>query len=176
MTWMRRTTFIAAAGIALAGLLALSPADAAAHGRRGMRGRVAVGGLYSWDPFYFGYGFGYGFGPGFGPYFPYDRRPAGGIDLNAAMIAGWGGIDLRVKPGQAEVWVDGKYMDEARELDGTPSFLWLPEGAHRVTVRKGGFLTFEAPIEVRRGTVKRLKIRMRPGESLPGGPGVALAR
>jgi hypothetical protein len=144
-----------------------------------MRVRPAVrvlGGFYGWDPFYFGYGFGYGLGPWGVGYFPYAPRPAGGVDLSAAMIAGWGAIDLNVKPGQAEVWVDGKYVDEARDLDGTPSFLWLPEGAHQLTVRKGGYATFEAPIEVRRGTLKELKVRMKPGESQLSGPSVALAR
>jgi hypothetical protein len=176
MTWRDRTK-MTAAGLVLAGLVAFWPADAAARGHRGMGRPIVAGGFYGWDPLYFGYGFGYGFGPYLGPcFFPYDRGPAGGVDLNAAMIAGYGAIDLRVKPGEAEVWVDGKYVDEARELDGTPRFLWLPEGAHKLTVRKGGFATFEAPIEVRRGTVKQLKIRMKPGESQPAGSGVALAR
>jgi hypothetical protein len=166
MDW-RRGTGIVAASVALAGLLALWPADAAARGRRGVRRAPAIrvlhlGGLYGAGP-YVGdpyYGFGYGFGP-FWP--PYEQRPEGGIDPNIAMLAGWGAVDLNVKPNRAEVWVDGKYVAEARDLDGSPRFLWLPEGEHRLMVRKGGYVTFEAPIEIERGVVKELKLRMKRG-------------
>ena len=91
--------------------------------------------------------------------------PPGGVDLNAAMVAGYGGVDLNVKPNRADVWVDGKYVGEARDLDGSPTYLWLAEGPHRIAVHKGGYLVFDEPIEVRRGMLTELKVRLQPGDS-----------
>jgi hypothetical protein len=95
----------------------------------------------------------------------YAYRPEGGVDPDVAMMAGYGGVDLDVKPGQAEVWVDGKFVAEARDLDGYPSFLWLKEGVHHVVVYKGGYARFEEDIEVDRGAKKNLRIRLDKGES-----------
>jgi hypothetical protein len=179
MDW-REGTKALVASVALVGLVALWPTDAAARGRHGARRapapRVHVGGgFYGFGP-YFGYpylGLGYGFGPYWGPY---AARPEGGIDPNIAMMVGWGAIDLDVKPNRAEVWVDGQFVAEARNLDGSPSYLWLPEGEHHVEVRKGGFVTFEAPIDIERGMVKELKLRMKKGEAAPVRKHIAFAR
>ena len=107
-------------------------------------------------------------GPWLGPG-PYGFRPEGGIDPNLAMLAGWGAVDLNVKPGRAEVWVDGRYYGEARDFDGYPAYLWLPEGSHRVTVYKGGYVKFEETIDVQRGLKRDLKLRLEKGESEPPG-------
>ena len=89
--------------------------------------------------------------------------------MGAAMIAGMGAVELHVKPNRADVWVDGKYVGAARDLDGYPSYLWLPEGEHRVAVHKGGFLVFDEPINVQRGMKTKIKLKMQPGDSpLPG--------
>jgi len=89
--------------------------------------------------------------------------------MSAAFTAGYGAVDLNVKPGSAEVWVDGKFVAEAKDLDGNPSYLWLPESAHRVTVYKGGYTRFEEEIEVQRGHRKDLRVRLEKGESEPPG-------
>lgn len=177
----RRTrTIVAAAAILAAAALSL-PGTAEAQGRGGHGGR---GGYYRGPAFaggYYGYGFGwpyfaFGFGPYFGPYWgPYGYGPPGGIDMSAAFVAGYGAVDLNVKPGAAEVWVDGKYVAEGRDLDGYPSFLWLPEGVHHLVVYKGGYARFEEDIEVQRGFQKELKVRLEKGDSQPPGqkPGKA---
>lgn len=175
MTHWRRMGKILAAAVTLAGVAALLPPATEAHGRGGFRRgpRVHFGGFYGFYGFPY-YAFGYG--PFFGPYLgPYAYGPPGGLDLNVALLAGVGGIDLNVKPGQAEVWVDGKYTAEARDLDGYPSFLWLPEGVHRLVVYKGGYARFEEEVEVQRGVVKELKVRLEEGDSEPPGqrPGKA---
>lgn len=165
----RKARFWTVAAAAMLTALALAePPTVFAHGRgRGGRGPVVVvggrfGGFPFWGP---GWGFGGYYGP-YGPFFgPYAYRPEGGVDLNVAMMAGYGGVDLDVKPGQAEVWVDGKYVAEARDLDGYPSFLWLKKGVHHVVVYKGGYERFEEDIEVDRGVKKNLRIRLDKGES-----------
>jgi len=160
-----------AAAAALAVIAFASPQAAEAHGRHGSwRGPVVVSrGFYGYP--YFGFG---AWNPYWGPWGaygwgPYAYGPQGGLDLNVAMIAGYGAIDLNVKPKQAEVWVDGEYFGEARDLDGAPSYLWLPEGAHHVTIYKGGYASFDEKLDVRRGQRKELKVRLEKGESQPPG-------
>lgn len=151
----KRVVVVGIAAGALSILLGAAPAQA-----HGWHGHVAVGfgypywgyGPYWGGPWYGGWGFGYGFYP-----------PP--IDLNAATIAGVGAIDLNVKPGEAEVWVDGKFVDEAKELDGGPRYLWLKEGPHHVVIYRGGYASFDEQIDVRAGTARELKVRLEKGSS-----------
>jgi hypothetical protein len=153
----------------MAGALAFQPAKAEAHGHGGHAVVVHGGFYYPW--FGFGYGFGpyWGWGWGWGPYPAGWYGPPGGVDMNYAMMAGYGAVELKAKPDRADVWADGKYVAEARDLDGYPSYLWLPDGAHRLQVYKGGFKTFDEEIAVHRGVKTTLKVRLEPGESEPPG-------
>ena len=172
MNWKRITVTVSAVAVVIA-VMAFAPSEAQARGHHGGV-RVSVGGFYGLDPYF---GFGYGFGPFYGPYSPYwggywgpysgpyAHREGGGIDPNVAMIAGLGGIDVNVKPTDAEVWVDGKYVGDVKRLGGNPSYLWLPEGTHHLQIRKGGYATFETQVDVRRGIVNELKLHLKPGES-----------
>ena len=176
MTRTRGTALLLAAAVTVTGIAAFQPQAAEARGRHGGRARGPAvvyarpfygvapyfglwGGL---DPYwaYFGYGFGY---PGYP--FAYSQRSAPGLDAGLAAAAGIGAVALKVKPDRAEVWVDGKYVAEARELDGDPSLLWLKEGAHRLTIHKGGYVAFDREIEIQRGLMKELKLRLERGES-----------
>ena len=172
MSLRNRVGATVASAMLLTALGATLPAAAMAFPARVHRGAVFVhrGPVFFGRGFYrpyFGLGFGY---YGYGPYFgPYAYGPAGGVDMNVAMMTGYGGVDLDVKPGQAEVWVDGKFVAEAKDLDGYPSYLWLKEGVHHVVVYKGGYQRFEEDIEVQRGFKKDLRIRLEKGESASPG-------
>jgi len=166
MTLGKRGGFAVAMVVALAGTVALQAPEAEAHGRGGRRGggRVVYYGGGFYNP-WFGAFSGWGWGPYAGGFY----QPESGVSMGAAMIAGMGAVELNVKPNRADVWVDGKYVGEARDLDGYPSYLWLAEGEHRVAVHKGGFLAFDEPIGVQRGMKTRIKLKMQPGDSpLPG--------
>jgi hypothetical protein len=165
MTRGKRAGLVLAVAVALTGALALLPPEAEAHGRRGGRGVVVVGGGF-YNPWF---GFGPYWGWGWGPYAPAYYGPAGGVDMSYAMMAGFGAVDLDVKPNRADVWVDGKYVGEARDLDGYPSFLWLAEGEHRIAVHKGGYLVFDEKINVQRGMRSEVKLKLQPGDSPPPG-------
>lgn len=153
-------------GAALAAVLTLSAAGAEAHGRGGGGRRVVVGGFYGFSPWW---GFSPYWGWGWGPYPPAYDAPPGGVSLGMAMMAGYGAIDLDVKPNRADVWVDGRYVGEARDLDGYPSYLWLSEGEHRLAVHKGGYRVFDEPIHVQRGMKTQIKLKLQPGDSPPPG-------
>jgi hypothetical protein len=83
------------------------------------------------------------------------------------MVAGYGAVDVDAKPNRADVWVDGKYVAPARDLDGYPSFLWLKEGEHTIAVQKDGYRTFEEKVEVRRGMKTKIKVHLEKGEPAP---------
>ena len=143
----------------VAGMSLRLPSTAEARGPRGYRGGF-VGGGFGWGPWFGPYSY---YGPyGYGPY-----AAPGGVSFGVAMMAGFGAVDMNVKPNQAEVWVDGKYVAEARDLDGYPSYLWLKQGPHHVVVYKGGYRRFEEDVDVRAGMKADLKVRLERGESEP---------
>ena len=154
----RALSMMAVAALVAAG--GLVPRSAEAHPRGGFHGPVFVGGGFYGGPYWGPWG--YGFGPYWGgsPF-----GPPGGLDPNIAAVAGLGAVNVEAKPNRAEVWVDGGYIGEARDLDGYPSYLWLKEGTHRVAVFKGGFAVFEQDVEVRRGLKTDLKVQLEKGTS-----------
>lgn len=165
MTRGRRAGLAVAVAVAVTGA-AFAPYEAEAHGRGGGRRVVYVGGGF-YSPWY---GFGPYWGWGWGPYPAAYYAPPGGIDMGVAMMAGFGAVELNVKPNRADVWVDGKYVGEARDLDGYPSYLWLADGAHKLAVHKGGYRVFEEEVSVQRGMKTQIKLRLEPGDSTPPGP------
>jgi hypothetical protein len=180
---MPRTPTVGSLLLALTALVVAPlglPATAFARGHHGGGGVwIGVGGFYGWGPYwgwgapYWGWGapnWGWGWGPG-----PYAYGTPGGVTLGAAMMAGMGGLDLDVNPKQAEVWVDGKYVADARDLDGDPSYLWLKAGGHRLVLYKAGFRSFDENVEVGVGMVRQLKVRLERGESQPPARAVAAA-
>jgi hypothetical protein len=156
--------FLAATALVVTPLV--SPAPAEAHGHHGGGGvwvGAGFGGFYGWGP-YWGWGapyWGWGWGPG-----PYYGAP-GGVALGYAVMSGMGGLDMSVNPKQAEVWVDGKYVADARDLDGNPSYLWLKQGAHHLVVYKAGFRSLEEDVDVHVGMIRELKVKLEPGDSAP---------
>jgi hypothetical protein len=161
--------------LATAGVLASAafapPAEAQGHrGPRFVYVRPTSHGWYGYPGFYTPWayaGFYAPYSPYYGPYFGpsmYPFPPGGGADMNAAAIQGLGAVEMKAKPGSAEVWVDGRFVAEGRDLDGYPSYLWLKEGVHRVVVYKGGYANFDEEIEVRRGVHKELKVKLEKGD------------
>lgn len=159
------------------GLFALSAPAEARRGHGGVRGHVGarvvirtpvfygVWGIPYYAPYYTPYG---AYGPyGYYGYYGPPYRAEGGMSLQIARLNGWGALDLNVKPRKAEVWVDGRYVAQARELDGYPTYLWLDEGRHTIVVRKGGYQSFEQTFDIHAGEVIPLQLRMTPGASGP---------
>jgi PEGA domain len=191
MTYYKRVgvTLVAAAAILGMGLGAPSQAEARAYGHAGGAfhggggfhggGHFHGRGHFGFSPFV-GFGFGPFWGPwgyygwwgpwgGFGPYpypyaYPYAEE---GASFGYAMMSGFGAVDLNVKPNQAEVWVDGNAVGEARDFDGSPTYMWLKAGDHDIQVYKGGYVTFAEKVNVRAGVKTELKVRLEKGVSEP---------
>jgi hypothetical protein len=97
---------------------------------------------FFWDPWwgygypwaYGGYGYGYGYGGGYG-YGAY----------SGPVYEAYGGLRLKMKPREAEVFVDGYFAGVVDDFDGAFQQLNLDVGPHRIEVRQAGYepLAFE---------------------------------
>jgi hypothetical protein len=118
-------------------------------------GSSYYGGYYPW-----GYG-GLGLGGYYGYYDPWWNDP---YSYGQYYSSPWdGGLRLRVKPNQAEVFVDGYFAGVVDEFDNIFQKLRIESGPHRIEIREEGYepLTFEVRIlpdrtVTYRGELKRL--------------------
>jgi hypothetical protein len=94
-----------------------------------------------YSPWYRGSG-SYGYGP-----YGYPSYGAYGYPSSYSTFAD-GDLRLKVKPRDAQVFVDGYYVGVVDDFDGVFQRLHLPSGPHRVEVRAPGWqsLTFEVQI------------------------------
>jgi hypothetical protein len=89
------------------------------------------------------------------------RPPARG-----AAQSQFGSLLLRVRPADAEIFVDGEKWDAPKGED--QFVIELAEGPHRIEVRKGGFQTYSTTVRVRRGDTVRLNVSLTSGGDLAG--------
>jgi hypothetical protein len=168
------------AAMFLAGMSLATPSTAQArgdfdHDGHGFHGHGMYHGYHGYYGGYWGPYWGGWWGPGWwgggwwGPgWYPY--QPEGGVSMHAALMAGYGAIKTNVNPKQAEVWADGKPVAEARNLDGTPSYLWLKAGEHKIQIYKSGYVTYDQMIDVHAGMRTELRVNLVPGQSVPPTP------
>ena len=124
-------------------------------------------GYFYYDPFWGGYS-GYGYAPygGYygGPYYGggyygggggyygggyYGGGYGGGYSSGSESgYYGTGSLKLKVKPRDAEVYVDGYYAGLVDDFDGMFQKLELEAGPHRIEVRKAGFSTMTFEVRV----------------------------
>lgn len=108
----------------------------------------AYNGYYGYTPFGyepFGYGY-YGFSyydPWFNPYF-WSPYYSWGWDPSVSGAPSYveestGGIKLKVKPKDAEVYVDGYYQGPVDAFDGALQSMRLKTGTHRLEIRAKGY-------------------------------------
>lgn len=92
-------------------------------------------GYFYYSPWSYGRGYGYG-----GPYWGQYAGPYG-YDI--------GSVRLKVKPEDAEVYVDGYYAGTVDDFDGIFQSLKLDSGGYRIEIRKDGFepLTFDVRVQ-----------------------------
>jgi len=116
---------------------------------------------YSWD--YWGpSGWGFGALPmsAYSSYYGY-YGSAGGAAYTTAAI---GSIKLKVKPREAEVYVDGTYYGQVDDYDGTFQHLDLSAGTHRVEMRANGYETLQVEMRVLPGKTITYNGEMKPAK------------
>jgi hypothetical protein len=106
------------------------------------------GTMYGGYAGYPGYGSGYGSGYGYGTY---GGSPFGayGYDSGYTSSVSAAGLKLKVKPNDAQVFVDGYFAGRVDEFDGVFQRLPLNPGQHHIEVRAEGYisLTFDVSAE-----------------------------
>jgi hypothetical protein len=97
-------------------------------------------GYFSYDPFLFS-GYGYpGYYGGGGYYDPSYYGGSGGYSSRSGQAyRGVGSLRLKVKPSNAQVYIDGYFVGVIDSYDGTFQRLSVEGGAHKVELRAEGF-------------------------------------
>ncbi len=62
-----------------------------------------------------------------------------------------GGVRLKIRPRDAQVFVDGYYAGRVDDFDGTFQSLRLEAGGHKIEVRMPGFEDLELDVHVQPG-------------------------
>ncbi|MEM7583428.1 MAG: PEGA domain-containing protein [Acidobacteriota bacterium] len=149
---------------------------------------------------YYGYGYGYGYDPFcydnhysyYGRYSPFSAFFFGGLGYYNyyapnVYISGGGGssvarqeaemgaLDLDIKPGQAEVYLDGQLIGTADQYDGYPTYLWLQEGTYEVALYLPGHETIFRQYRIYPGVIIDVDDRLREGEAIRPDAGFSAA-
>ncbi len=74
----------------------------------------------------------------------------------------FGGVRLRMRPRDAQVFVDGHYAGIVDDFDGTFQQLRLEQGAHKIEVRMPGFEDLELDVYVQPGRTINIHEDLRP--------------
>ncbi len=119
---------------------------------------IAGFGAYAGNSTYGAYGapaYSYGY-PYYGPgYYP----PAYGVP---AVGYDFGGVRLRIRPRDAQVFVDGNYAGLVDDFDGSFQQLRLEPGGHKIEIRMPGFEDLEMDVHVQPGRTITLHEDLRP--------------
>jgi hypothetical protein len=124
--------------------------------RRGIPGGGGGGGYYPIYPGYpyYPWGWGIGFGYGLGYYDPFWYGGYGGYGYSGGgggysqSYRDTGSLRLKIKPREAQVFIDGYFVGTVDAFDGTFQRLNIDGGSHRVELKAEGFepLEFEVLI------------------------------
>ena len=119
---------------------------------------------YGYWPYY---GYGYGFGLGFGYWDPYwygggYTSPSYGSGGYSSQYRDEGNLRLKVKPREAQVYIDGYYVGVVDAFDGVFQKLGLDAGAHKVELRAEGYETAQFEVFVTPGETVTYKGEMKP--------------
>jgi hypothetical protein len=106
---------------------------------------------WSWDPFY-----------NSGAYGGYSGSYGGGRPRYSAYGYDTGSLKIKVKPRDAEVFVDGYFAGEVDDFDGIFQSLKLTDGGYRIEVRKPGFETLHFDVRVQADRTITYRGEMRP--------------
>lgn len=80
-------------------------------------------------------------------------------------------VSVDVRPKDARVHLDGRFVGRARYLDGKPGYLYLEPGSYRLELRLDGYRTVAVDLEARSTCRYDLKHRLeRAGAKSPGKP------
>jgi len=127
---------------------------------------VIPGGYYGgyYDPWWYDGGYGYGGGGYYGGFYDpwYGAYPS--YPQSSGRYADEGALRLKIKPREAEVYVDGYYVGLVDDFDGMFQRLHIESGPHRIEVHAPGFetLTFDVRITPDHSTTYQGEMKKTP--------------
>ena len=107
---------------------------------------------YYYSPYYYPYGYGGYYGYPYGYDYPYGY--GGGYYVGGDRARGYGGVQIKDAPKDAQVFADGYYAGTVDDFDGAFQHLDLEAGPHRIEIRPQG----QPPIS--------FEVNVRPGENV----------
>ena len=118
-------------------------------------------GYMFYDPFYYG-GFGYGYGGGYyggggyggGGYY-------GGSGGYSQSSHDTGGLRLKIKPREGQVYVDGYFVGDVDSFDGTFQKLNIDGGGHRIEIKADGYEPLQFDVVITPGDTVTYKGEMK---------------
>jgi hypothetical protein len=98
------------------------------------------------------------------PFWDWGSDYVGYYGGTAYVATNVGHVKIKVKPNDAQVYIDGYFVGVVDEFDGLFQRLSLPEGPHRIEVRTAGFatLTFDVRVLVNRTLTVRGEMQSQP--------------
>lgn len=117
--------------------------------------------------FYYHPYFGFYYGPYYGPFYPYP----GPFDHRVRYTVG--ALHIKVKPADAQVYLNGYYAGIAEDFDGVFQRLYVPAGEHQLEFHLEGYDSFRRSVYVAAGDtldVRHQMVRLPPGRSTPRPP------
>jgi hypothetical protein len=109
-------------------------------------------GFYYGSPYYSPYYYPYGYYGGYYGYpYGYPAYGYGGYYANRDEARGYGGVQIKDAPKDAQVFADGYYAGTVDEFDGTFQHLDLEAGPHRIEIRPQGQPAISFEVNVRPG-------------------------
>jgi hypothetical protein len=94
---------------------------------------------------------------------PTPAEPQRQVEVTAAPAQNFGSLVIRVQPAGADVLVDGERWqgpDAAERL-----VIQVPEGSHRIEVRKDGYLPFSTTVNVKSGESAQVNVSLAKGQA-----------
>jgi hypothetical protein len=126
---------------------------------------------YSWWLGYWGW---YGWPYPYQPYphtYPYYGGGGGGYYepayYGSRVRPSMGALDLDLKPGDTQIWLDGQLIGSADDFDGWPQYLWLEEGDYHFVFFHPSRRTIAREYKIYPGVVIDVEDRLERGESTP---------
>jgi hypothetical protein len=115
---------------------------------------------YLYDPFFYDpYMYGGGYGGGYGGY--YGGGYQGGSGRGAYGHGATGSLRLKIKPREAQVYVDGYFVGEVDQFDGLFQRLTIDAGSHHIEIRSQGHQSIEFDVLIAPGETVTYKGELR---------------
>jgi hypothetical protein len=133
---------------------------------------------WSWYPYRYSWWLGYdgwygwagwdGWGVGWGsyPYYTYPHYPPV-VYYPSQVRPNMGALDLDLKPGNTEIYVNGQRIGTADDFDGWPQYLWLEDGDYHFIFYRQGFEPIVREYKILPGVVIDVEDRLPRGDTPP---------